>query len=174
MALVRILIWQKKHVFFIDTKFWGDMQAALLSICEFTKIKQGIGQCFHLHARAPPTAIHGWVDEWILGLVRKKKIIIIVVWGRGWAVKPQNDPLSVWKWNWPLGRQFPRCFQGLNARPSIVDMFIIHFGCPGFGSEWELPLELVGSGRMQPEYIFGSSSCLHSEGWSKILSDLFL
>ena len=56
----------------------------------------------------------------------------------------------------PISSLFPRP----DARPSIVDMFIIHLGCPGFGSECELSLELVGSVRMQLEYIFGSSSCL--------------
>ena len=34
-----------------------------VKIYKFTKNKQGVSQCYHLHAWAPPTAAPGWVDE---------------------------------------------------------------------------------------------------------------
>ena len=34
-----------------------------VKICKFTKNKQGGSQCFHLHVRAPPMVVPGWVDK---------------------------------------------------------------------------------------------------------------
>ena len=49
---------------------WWDHEKLLcfhrVKICKFTKNKQGVNQCFHLHARAPPAAVLGWVEERIL------------------------------------------------------------------------------------------------------------
>ena len=60
----------KTGVFFIGTKFQGDMRRSCSVVtvkkCEFTKNKQGVGQCFHLHAWAIPKTIPGWVEERIL------------------------------------------------------------------------------------------------------------
>ena len=56
----------KTGVFFIGTKFRGDVMRSCcvvrVKICKFRTKRQGVNQCFHLHARAPPTAVPGWVD----------------------------------------------------------------------------------------------------------------
>ena len=40
-----------------------------VKICEFTKNKQGVSQCFHLHMREQPTAVPRWVVERITGMI---------------------------------------------------------------------------------------------------------
>ena len=69
----------KTCVFLIGTKFRGDMRscsvvACWVKICKFTKNKQGVSQCFHLHVRAPPTSVPGWADE--------RRVLRQLGWGR--------------------------------------------------------------------------------------------
>ena len=42
---------------------WYDESLLRVKICDFSMNKYGASHCFHLHARAPPTAVPGCVDE---------------------------------------------------------------------------------------------------------------
>ena len=63
-----ISIWHKNRrlLYWYTIARWYDEKLLCchrVKICEFTKNKQGVSQCFHLHERASPTALPRWVNE---------------------------------------------------------------------------------------------------------------